>query len=133
MGPPGLDPAATSFSPSPACRSAIVENMQPLVLEARLVSKPVPISSAFLISHLLSGQMAHWLGTPTPLTEVWFLPPTSGSLYLTVNLTRDPIPSVVAIPGCHLDYIWNELQSRIGRLTYDPNLEAQRYKFLTWT
>ena len=39
---------------------------------------------------------------------------------------------VVAIPGCQLDYIWNELQSRIGRLTYDPNLEAQRYKFLTW-
>ena len=40
---------------------------------------------------------------------------------------------VVGIPGCQLDYIWNELQSRIGRLTYDPNLEAQRYKFLTWT
>ena len=38
---------------------------------------------------------------------------------------------VVAIPSCQLDYIWNELQSRIGRLTYDPNLEAQRYKFLT--
>jgi hypothetical protein len=31
---------------------------------------------------------------------------------------------VVAIPGCQLDYIWNELQSRIGRLTRDPNLEA---------
>ena len=40
---------------------------------------------------------------------------------------------IVAIPGCQLDYIWNELQSRIGKLTYDPNLEAQRYKFLTWT
>ena len=34
---------------------------------------------------------------------------------------------VVAIPGCQLDYIWNELQSRIGRLNYDPNLEAQGY------
>ena len=34
---------------------------------------------------------------------------------------------IVAIPGCQLDYIWNELQSRVGRLTYDPNLEAQRY------
>jgi hypothetical protein len=33
---------------------------------------------------------------------------------------------VVAIPGCQLDYIWNELQSRIGRLTSDPNLEAGR-------
>ena len=39
---------------------------------------------------------------------------------------------VVTIPGCQLDYIWNELQSRIRRLTYDPNLEAQRYNFLTW-
>ena len=37
----------------------------------------------------------------------------------------------MAISGCQLDYIWNELQSRIGRLTYDPNLEAQRYKCLT--
>jgi hypothetical protein len=34
--------------------------------------------------------------------------------------------SVVAIPGCQLDYIWNELQSRIVRLTSDPNLEARR-------
>jgi hypothetical protein len=33
---------------------------------------------------------------------------------------------VVAISGCQLDYIWNELQSRIGRLTSDPNLEAGR-------
>jgi hypothetical protein len=30
------------------------------------------------------------------------------------------------IPGCQLDYIWNELQSRIGRLSSDPNLEAGR-------
>ena len=42
------------------------------------------------------------------------------------------IPTVVAIPGCQLDYIPNELQSRIGRLTYNPHLEAERYKFLTW-
>jgi hypothetical protein len=33
---------------------------------------------------------------------------------------------VVAISGCQLDYIWNELQSRIGRLTSDPYLEAWR-------
>jgi hypothetical protein len=39
---------------------------------------------------------------------------------------------VVAIPGCQLDYIWNELQSRIGRLTSDPNLDDGRYKFLTY-
>ena len=42
------------------------------------------------------------------------------------------LEDVVAIPGCQLDCIWNELQSRIRRLSYDPNLEAQRYKFLTW-
>jgi hypothetical protein len=28
--------------------------------------------------------------------------------------------------------MWNELQSRIERLTCDPNLEAGRYKCLTW-
>jgi phosphotransferase system glucose/maltose/N-acetylglucosamine-specific IIC component len=33
---------------------------------------------------------------------------------------------VMAILGCQLDYIWNELQSGIGRLTSDPNLEAGR-------
>ena len=33
---------------------------------------------------------------------------------------------VVAIPDCQLDYIWNELQSRIGKLTSDPYLEAWR-------
>jgi hypothetical protein len=33
---------------------------------------------------------------------------------------------VVAIPGCQLDYIWNELQSRIGKLTSHPYLEAWR-------
>jgi hypothetical protein len=27
---------------------------------------------------------------------------------------------VVVIPSCQLDSIWNELQSRIGRLTSDP-------------
>jgi hypothetical protein len=35
-------------------------------------------------------------------------------------------PHVVAIPGCQLDYIWNELQSRIGRLISDSYLEAWR-------
>jgi hypothetical protein len=28
----------------------------------------------------------------------------------------------MAIPGCQPDYIWKELQSRIGRLTCDPDL-----------
>jgi hypothetical protein len=42
-------------------------------------------------------------------------------LYLTFYMG-----TVVAIPGCQLDYIWNELQSRIGRVTSDPNLEAGR-------
>jgi hypothetical protein len=40
--------------------------------------------------------------------------------------------TVVAIPDCQLDYIRNELQSRIGRLTCDPDLEAGRHKILTW-
>ena len=41
------------------------------------------------------------------------------------------LPCVVAIPGCQLDCIWNELQSRTGRLSCDSDLEAGRYKFLT--
>lgn len=39
---------------------------------------------------------------------------------------------VMAMPGCQLDYIWRELQSRNGRLTYDPDLEAGRHRLLTW-
>jgi hypothetical protein len=40
--------------------------------------------------------------------------------------------SVVVISGCQLDYIWNELQSRIGRLTSDPYLEAWRSLSGSW-
>jgi hypothetical protein len=39
---------------------------------------------------------------------------------------------VVAIPGCQLDYSWNELQSGIGRLTSDPYLEAWRSLSVSW-
>ena len=38
----------------------------------------------------------------------------------------------MAISGGHVDYIWNKPKSRIGGLTYDPDLEAGRHKFLTW-
>ena len=40
--------------------------------------------------------------------------------------------SVMAILGCQLDYIWNELQSRNGGHTCDPDLEAGRFRLLTW-
>jgi hypothetical protein len=33
---------------------------------------------------------------------------------------------VMALPGCQLDYIWNELQSRNGGHTCDPDLGAGR-------
>jgi hypothetical protein len=39
---------------------------------------------------------------------------------------------VVAIPGCQLDNIWNELQSGIGRLTSDPYLEVWRSLSVSW-
>jgi hypothetical protein len=42
------------------------------------------------------------------------------------------IAIVVAIPGCQLDNIWNELQSGIGRLTSDPYLEAWRSLSGSW-
>ena len=38
----------------------------------------------------------------------------------------------MAILGCQLDYVWNELQVRIGGLTCDPDLEAEKHKFLIW-
>jgi hypothetical protein len=46
--------------------------------------------------------------------------------------TKIILVSVVAIPGCQLDYIWNELQSGIGRLTSDPYLEAWRSLSGSW-
>lgn len=33
-------------------------------------------------------------------------------------------PTVVAVSSCQPDYIWNELQSRNGGHTCDPDLEA---------
>jgi hypothetical protein len=42
------------------------------------------------------------------------------------------VVSVMAITGCQLGYIWNDLQSRMGGLTCDPDFEAGRHKFLTW-
>jgi hypothetical protein len=42
------------------------------------------------------------------------------------------LATVVAIPGCQLDNIWNELQSGIGRLTSDPYLEAWRSLSGSW-
>lgn len=38
----------------------------------------------------------------------------------------------MAVPGCQLDYIWNELQFGIRGLTCGPDLEVRRHKYLTW-
>ena len=38
----------------------------------------------------------------------------------------------MAVPGCQLDYIWKELQSRNGGHTCDTDLEAGRHGLLTW-
>jgi hypothetical protein len=48
------------------------------------------------------------------------------------NLFSIAFGVVVAIPGCQLDNIWNELQSGIGRLTSDPYLEAWRSLSGSW-
>jgi len=50
----------------------------------------------------------------------------------TAILPGGSSPAGGAIPGCPLDCIWNEPQPSIGRVTRDPDLEAKRYKFLTW-
>ena len=38
---------------------------------------------------------------------------------------------MMVIPGCHLDYIWNELQPRNGGHTHNTDLEAGRHRLLT--
>jgi hypothetical protein len=48
------------------------------------------------------------------------------------GLIKERWEVVVAIPGCQLDNIWNELQSGIGRLTSDPYLEAWRSLSGSW-
>jgi hypothetical protein len=65
--------------------------------------------------------------------KVVFRSPTSFSSLFSWAGPVSSLPpqvSVVAIPGCQLEYIWNELQSRVGGLTCDPGLEAARHKFL---
>jgi hypothetical protein len=39
--------------------------------------------------------------------------------------------TMMAVPGCQLDYIWNELQPRNGGHICDPDLEAERHRLLT--
>jgi hypothetical protein len=51
---------------------------------------------------------------------------------MAVKRQHNQIAIVVAIPGCQLDNIWNELQFGIGRLTSDPYLEAWRSLSGSW-
>jgi hypothetical protein len=37
---------------------------------------------------------------------------------------------MMAVPAFQLDYTWEELQSRNGRYTCDPDLEAGRHRLL---
>ena len=59
---------------------------------------------------------------------VWRLRPLIQALWkwimqvYKVSSKEERVEVVVVIPGCQLDYIWNKLQSRIGRLNYDLNL-----------
>lgn len=54
-------------------------------------------------------------------------------LFITIETRK---PSLVAIPVYQLYYMWNELQSKIGGHTSDPDLEARRHRLLnqilTW-
>jgi hypothetical protein len=81
----------------------------------------------FQISSLeqVKAQTFSWklrMATPSP----W------ASLLLPASRATAQKHGVVAIPGCQLDNIWNELQSGIGRLTSDPYLEAWRSLSGSW-
>lgn len=70
---------------------------------------------------------AYSLGKPgTALTQRVFLL----SLLYCHYILDSCHPSVMAIPDCQFDYIWNELQSRVGGHICDPDPETGRYKFL---
>jgi hypothetical protein len=67
----------------------------------------------------------------------WQIPPLLKKLHIAGNCKEGENPfssmdCVVAIPGCQLDNIWNELQTGIGRLTSDPYLEAWRSLSGSW-
>jgi hypothetical protein len=49
---------------------------------------------------------------------------------MTQTLQKECKGSVPGIPGCHLDYIWNELESRNRGHAYDPDFEAERHTLL---
>jgi hypothetical protein len=78
------------------------------------------------------------LGTASTSTAKGGVTPTSRTGFENKERNRSLLrrelsfPSVVAIPGCQLDNIWNELQSGIGRLTSDPYLEAWRSLSGSW-
>jgi hypothetical protein len=79
------------------------------------------VNIIFLKSYFLNHCLSHkFCIFPNEDSAFWFLEEVFISL------------PVVAIPGCQLDNIWNELQSGIGRLTSDPYLEAWRSLSGSW-
>ena len=69
--------------------------------------------------------------TLKPFFLAFIVPTTAFS-----KTTNEDKEVVMAIPGCQLDYIWNELQSRHGGHTCDPDREARRHsprnRILAW-
>jgi hypothetical protein len=81
---------------------------------------------------------AKYTRTVSHLRQAFSLLPPGNSSYsqtysweLQGSILIFNIPVVIAIPGCQLDYIWNELQSRNRGHTCDPDLEAGRHRLLT--
>jgi hypothetical protein len=66
---------------------------------------------------------------PQRKTSIYILEPPY-PFYVPTNLINSKTLFVRAIPGCHLDYIWNKVQSRNGGHTSDPDLEAERHRLL---
>ena len=57
---------------------------------------------------------------------------TSFALCVIIKQEETNKEDAMAILGCHLDYVWNELQSRNGGHTCNTDLEAGRHRLLNW-
>jgi hypothetical protein len=103
--------------PKVSSRTVIFHNKRPCQREQKCICRKDGSNTEALTD--ING--CPWLSRRMYLSQTVYTIPHRGDMW-----------AVVAIPGCQLDNIWNELQSGIGRLTSDPYLEAWRSLSGSW-